>query len=68
MNFYDSLVELFPKLAPYRKVIVAFLVATAPFVLWLTAAPHTASEIVGWSAAYLLSLFGVYEVENGDQA
>lgn len=61
---FDEAARLWPKLARYKKLCVAAVTATAPFVAWLIAGPHTASEIFGWSTAYVLSLFGVYEAKN----
>lgn len=65
MSVFDELAKLVPVLRKYKKLAVAFVLTTAPFVAWLTAGPHPASEIVAWSTAYVLGLFGVREAKNG---
>lgn len=64
MSTFDEAARLWPKIGKYKKLIVAAVSATTPFVAWLLAGPHPASEIFAWSSAYVLSLFGVYESKN----
>lgn len=61
---YDEASALFPKLGRYKKLVVALLGTTAPFVIFLTSAPHTSAEIVAASVGYLLTNFGVYKLPN----
>lgn len=61
---YTEATALFPKLGRYRKLIVALLATTAPLVIFLTTAPHSAAEIVPAVLAWLLANFGVYRIPN----
>lgn len=63
-DIYTEATNLFPSLAKYRKLIVAWLSTTAPFVIFLTTATHSAAEIIPAAVAYVLANFGVYAVPN----
>lgn len=64
MSVFSEAAKQWPGIARYKKLCVAVLLATSPFVAWLTAGPHSGSEVVAWSTAYVLGLFGVYESRN----
>lgn len=64
---YDEATALWPKLGRYKKFIVSLTVSTVPFVIFLTSATHSASEVVAASAGYVLLNLGVRQVPN-DQA
>lgn len=61
---YTEATALFPKLGKYRKLIVALLATTAPLLIFLTAAPHSAAEIVPAVIGWGLANFGVYRIPN----
>lgn len=61
---YTELEALFPFLARYRKLAVALITTTTPFVIWLLSGPHTAVAIVAASLGYLAGNFGVYQLPN----
>jgi hypothetical protein len=61
---YTEAEALFPRLARYRKLIVALLATTVPLVLFLVSEPHSAPEIVAAAAGWLLANFGVYRFPN----
>jgi hypothetical protein len=57
-------VRLWPAVARYRKLAVAFVGTTGPFVAYLLAEAHSAADIAGAATAYLLVNLGVYGVSN----
>jgi len=64
---YTEAEVLFPRLARYRKLIVALVATTAPLVIFLTTASHSPAEIIGACLGYLLANFGVYRIPNEPQ-
>lgn len=63
---YDEATALFPKLGKYKKLIVSLLGTTAPFVIFLTSATHSAAEIVPATFLYVLTNLGVYQLPNSE--
>ena len=61
---YTEATALFPVLARYKKLCVALLGTTAPFVIFLTSGSHSPQEIVAASVGYVLTNFGVAAATN----
>ena len=64
MTPIDAAIELWPSIGKYKKLIVALLGTTAPFVLFLTESPKSFGAIFAASVGYFLTNFGVYQASN----
>lgn len=51
-------------LAAYRKLVISVYTTGAPLVAWLSTSAHSAKEIAGASALFLLTNYGVYKASN----